>query len=306
MARKGRRQANHHGYLVIDKPSGWTSHDVVARVRKIVNESRVGHAGTLDPMATGVLPVAIGLATRTVEYLANADKAYRATLRFGVTTDSADVDGDVIATCDPSALTLTDIQVALESFRGEILQRPPMHSAIRINGQRLYDLARKGQEIEIEPRRITIPAMEIVQWQSPDLTLDITCSKGTYIRAIARDLGEVLGVGAHLTALQRTRTGTFLLADAVSLDDLDSRFQESSWADIAAPADSVIAHLPSVTMDDLESIHWYQGKVLNVNEPAWAGAAVRTYDVHGHWRGIGRMDDTGQTLQPVKVIPVEL
>jgi tRNA pseudouridine55 synthase len=305
MGKKGRRQALRHGYLVIDKPLGWTSHDVVARVRRIVGERRVGHAGTLDPAATGVLPVAVGLATRTVEYLAVADKAYRATIRFGITTDSADAEGEVIASADPSRLDLTEIHAVMDRFRGEIQQIPPMHSAIKVNGQRLYELARRGETIEVSPRTVVIKSFEIVDWSAPDLTVDIVCSKGTYIRSLARDLGEALGPGAHLAALRRTRTGPFTLTDALTLDDLETRLANGTWEDIALAPDAVLDALPRLDLDATESIAWGQGKPVRGQGMAWAASTVRAYDVHGFWRGVGLADDTGDSVQPTKVIPGE-
>ncbi|HYJ13158.1 MAG TPA: tRNA pseudouridine(55) synthase TruB [Thermomicrobiales bacterium] len=305
MGRKGRRQAVRHGYVVIDKPLGWTSHDVVARVRGIVAERRVGHAGTLDPAATGVLPVAVGLATRTVEYLAVADKAYRATIRFGVTTDSADSEGDVIAETDASGLDLAAIRLAMERFRGEIEQVPPMHSAIKVNGQRLYDLARAGVTVEIAPRTVVIRSLEVVEWSSPHLTVDIVCSKGSYIRSLARDLGEAVSTGAHLAALRRTRTGPFTLEQSLTLDDLVARLDNGTWDEIALPPDTVLSAMPRLDLDGKASIDWGQGKTVKGSGKVWAGSMVRAYDVDGFWRGVGLADDAGDTVQPVKVVPGE-
>lgn len=306
MVRKGRRQATRHGYIVIDKPVGWTSHDVVARVRRLVDERRVGHAGTLDPAATGVLPVAIGLATRTVEYLAAADKAYRASIRFGITTDSADAEGDVTSTVNASHLQLSQINEALPAIRGDIMQRPPMHSAIRVDGRRLYDLARKGEEIEVAARPVTIHQLDVADWSPPDLTLDITCSKGTYIRSIARDLGELVGTGAHLATLRRTRTGPFTLTDAMTLDDLADRLESDGWSTVAMAPDAVLDHLRVVELDTAQAMDWSHGKKIIMESAGPAAETIRAYDGHGHWLGIGQTDQSGHLLQPVKVIPMEL
>ncbi len=301
---RNRRHATHHGYVVIDKPAGWTSHDVVARARRIIGERRVGHAGTLDPAATGVLPLAVGLATRTVEYLANADKAYRATIRFGVTTDSADGDGDVIATADASHLSLDALRPVIETFTGDIMQKPPMHSAIKVDGKRLYELARAGKEAEVKPRPVTIHEMTVIGWNSPDLTLDITCSKGTYIRSIARDLGEAVGTGAHLGGLVRTRTGPFTLDDAISLDQLESRLASEGWTAVSLPPDAVLVGMPAISLDEDHSVAWSQGKRLAGLDVDGSEGPVRAYDTHDRWLGVGELDGDG-TVRPVKVIPVE-
>ena len=302
---KGRRQASRHGYVVIDKPAGWTSHDVVARVRRIVAERRVGHAGTLDPAATGVLPMAVGLATRTVEYLASASKAYRGEVTFGVTTDSADGDGEEIGRADTSPLTLQGIEAALEAFRGPILQRPPIHSAIKVEGKRLYELARQGVELDVRPRAVTIHSLTIISWRNPVLVIDVDCSKGTYIRSLARDLGEAVGTGAHLSGLRRTRSGPFGLDTACSLDELESALATQGWEAIALPPDAVLDQLPRLDLNEAELIDWGHGKPIALSSPIAAGSPVRAYDGHGTWRGVGESDLAGTLVRPVKVIPVE-
>ncbi|HEU5432398.1 MAG TPA: tRNA pseudouridine(55) synthase TruB, partial [Thermomicrobiales bacterium] len=198
-----------HGFLVIDKPAGWTSFDVVARARRLLGEKRIGHAGTLDPAATGVLPLAVGAARKTLEFLAEASKTYDAEITFGVETDTWDRDGAVVAMADAGELTRDQIAGALEPFRGSFAQTPPMHSAIKIGGRKLYQLARKGEEIERPARSVTIHALDLLGWESPVARLRVDCSKGTYIRSLAHDLGAALGMGAHLSALRRTRTGPF-------------------------------------------------------------------------------------------------
>lgn len=303
---KHRRQAVRHGYVVIDKPEGWTSHDVVARVRRLVGERRVGHAGTLDPAAVGVLPVAVGLATRTVEYLAESSKAYRAWITFGITTDSADRDGVVTSTHDPSSLDLKTIKLALDTFRGDISQRPPMYSAIKVDGRRLYDLARAGVEIDVEPRRVTIHDLRVVDWTSPVLCLDVDCSKGTYIRSLARDLGDAVGTGAYLSHLVRTRFGPFVIDDAVTLEDLERILGESGWAQVAYHPDWVMRHLSAVVLGPQESIDWGHGKPILVDTLDSLSATVRAYDAHGRWLGVGECDPTATSVKPVKVIPTEL
>ncbi len=194
------------GFLVIDKPPGMTSHDVVAWVRRGTGVKRIGHAGTLDPMATGVLVLCIGAATRLSEYVMSSHKVYTASIRLGIETDTYDADGQITATADASALTRSEVETALAHFQGEIDQIPPMVSALQQGGRRLYDLARQGIEVERAPRRVTLN-IHLLDLNLPDLRLRVECSPGTYIRSLAHDLGAALGVGAHLTALRRKASG---------------------------------------------------------------------------------------------------
>src|SRR6185436_17123998 len=199
-----------HGFLNIDKPPGMTSHDVVARVRRLARQKRVGHAGTLDPAATGVLVVALGLATRLVEYIQEATtKRYRAVIRLGATTTTDDAEGEVLATAPVPALDPLAIETLLDQFRGQIAQVPPMYAALHHEGRRLHELARAGIVVERAARAVTIEQLDVLDWSPPVLVVDVMCSKGTYIRSLARDLGQVLGCGGHLKALKRTAVGTF-------------------------------------------------------------------------------------------------
>jgi len=290
----------YHGYLVIDKPAGWTSHDVVGKVRRVLGERRVGHAGTLDPAAVGVLPVAVGLATRTVEYLSGAAKAYVADVTFGVTTDSADIDGIVTNVADVTALREPDVRAALATFAGDILQVPPMHSAIKVDGVRLYERARRGEDIAIEPRPVTIHEVRLESWQPPVARVYIHCSKGTYIRALARDLGEVVGTGAYMSHLVRIQTGPFSIADAIRIDDLEALVANSPWEHIALHPDAVLGHWPALVLNAGHAIDWRQGKPL-VQEGV--RGPVRVYDAAGTWLGIG--EGTDALVRPVKVVAEE-
>jgi tRNA pseudouridine55 synthase len=210
-----------HGFLNIDKPSGMTSHDVVARVRRVARQKRVGHAGTLDPAATGVLVLGLGNATRLIEYVQDStSKRYLATVHLGITTTTDDAEGQVLATSALPPLDIAAIEQALQPFRGQIAQAPPMYSALHHQGRRLHELARQGIVVERVARPVTIERLELLDWSAPLLKLDITCGKGVYIRSLARDLGAALGCGAHLQALRRTAVGTFLIEDAVPLDRL--------------------------------------------------------------------------------------
>jgi tRNA pseudouridine55 synthase len=214
------------GFINVHKPGAMTSHDVVAKVRRWLKQhgdnAKVGHAGTLDPLATGVLIICIGNATRLSDYVMHGTKRYRAVVRFGATTDTYDAEGAILQTRDTTHLTLDAVTAVLPQFTGAIQQVPPMYSAIKQDGKKLYELARAGQEVERPPRAVTIHAIHVIDANLPDVTLDVVCSAGTYIRSLAYDLGEVLGVGAHLAALTRTASGTFALEDATTLDALEA------------------------------------------------------------------------------------
>jgi tRNA pseudouridine55 synthase len=210
------------GVLLVDKPGGMTSHDVVDRMRRILRMKRIGHAGTLDPMATGLLIILVGKATKLSQYLMSLDKEYEGTIRLGETTDTQDADGDVVATRPVPALTEAQVQEMMQTFIGDQYQTPPMFSAKKIAGVPLYKLARKGQEVEREPRFIRISSFVLTRFAPPDFDVRLRCSKGTYVRTIAHDLGEKIGCGAHLAALRRTATDRFHVNQAVSLDALET------------------------------------------------------------------------------------
>jgi tRNA pseudouridine55 synthase len=231
-----------NGVVVVDKPDGRTSFDVVARVRRVLGERRVGHTGTLDPMATGVLPICVGEATKLVPFLMSGDKEYEAEALLGVTTDTLDATGKVLTTVDAALVTAEQLAAIVPRFTGTILQRPPMHSALRVDGKRLYELARKGQEVEREARPVVVHAIDVVAVELPRFRLRVHCGKGTYIRSLVADMGEALGVGAHLTALRRTRVGTFTLADAVTLDALSPALA------LRSPAEALADH-PALRLD---------------------------------------------------------
>ena len=210
-----------HGILLIDKSPGMTSHDVVRRLRRLLGTRRIGHTGTLDPMATGVLPVAVGEGTRLVEFLMEGDKEYLATLRLGIATTTQDAEGEIIEERSWQGIDRQALEAAVAGLRGDILQVPPMYSALKRDGVPLHRLARQGVEVERAPRPVTIFALEILRVELPLVEIAVTCSKGTYIRTLAHDLGQSLGCGAHLTALRRTRSGPFVAADCLSLEELE-------------------------------------------------------------------------------------
>ncbi|MBK8026437.1 MAG: tRNA pseudouridine(55) synthase TruB [Chloroflexi bacterium] len=263
------------GFLNVDKPAGMTSHDVVNRIRRIVGTRQVGHAGTLDPMATGVLIICVGAATRLSEYVMSEVKVYRAIVHLGVETDTYDADGTVLAELDPSDITLEHILATLPRFQGEIHQRPPAYSAIKQGGHKLYELARKGKIVEVPPRPVTIHAIDILNWASPRLTVEVTCSAGTYIRSLAHDLGEALGVGAHLAGLARTTSGEFQLADAIVLDTLIAG--QNATAHLIPPTRALRKH-PRVTLDLEAELNLRHGRAAALSAEFPDGQTIMAFD----------------------------
>lgn len=289
-----------HGYLVIDKPAGWTSFDVVARARRLLGVKRIGHAGTLDPAATGVLPLAVGLATKTLEYLNDATKTYLAEVTFGVETDSLDRDGRVTRVGETEGLTVETVANVLPHFRGPQEQVPPMHAAIKVGGQKLYELARRGEEIPRAPRPITIHRIELLEWDPPTVTLLVDCSKGTYIRSLARDLGAAVGCGGYLSNLVRLRSGPFHLCQAITLDELARAELPWSWPWLAVHPDVPLLEWPALILDEGAARRWSQGMTIPA---AGATGPIRVYDTAGNWLGVGYADATGKGWRPHKVVP---
>lgn len=235
------------GLLNIDKPAGMTSHDVVAVVRRGIGIKKIGHAGTLDPMATGVLILCIDRATRLSQYVMKHDKTYEAKIRLGIETDTYDADGQVVASSD-QVVNRVDFEAALEQFRGDINQMPPMYSAIKKGGKKLYEMARAGKSVELEPRPVTIHQLELMRWDFPFADIQVICAAGTYIRSLAYDIGQTLGVGAHLTALRRTRSGAFSVEDATSLGDLQTAFEDGDWNKFLLPPNLAVADMPRLDL----------------------------------------------------------
>ncbi|MBA3416562.1 MAG: tRNA pseudouridine(55) synthase TruB, partial [Chloroflexia bacterium] len=264
-------------------------------------ERKIGHAGTLDPAATGVLPIAVGSARKTLEYLSGADKTYVARVTFGVETETEDAEGTVTAVRDAAALDAAAVEAALAGFLGPRLQIPPMYAAIKVGGQRLYEIARRGETIERAPRPVVIHWLELLAWEPPTATVLVDCSKGTYVRALARDLGAALGPGAHLSGLVRTRSGPFRIEDAITLEALAALPLPEAWPEIAVPPDAPIQHLPTLLLDPDQTRRWRQGLPL----PA-AGVAgeCRAYGADGAWLGIGRAAEDGAAWRPAKVVAV--
>ncbi len=232
-----------NGVLIIDKSAGPTSHDVVASVRRVLRMKKVGHTGTLDPAATGVLPIVLGKATKLSRYLVGCDKSYRGVVTLGVTTDTLDAVGEVLEE-KPVDVTEEQIEAVLEQFRGDIKQVPPMYSAKKIDGKKLYELARQGVEVEREAKDVRIDELKLVSFDGTDIVVDVTCTSGTYIRVLALDIGEALGCGAHLSALRRTRVGSFDLSSAITIDDLADEPQKAQELTLSM-GDALVA-LPAI------------------------------------------------------------
>ncbi len=237
-----------NGIIIIDKPAGWTSHDVVAKLRGVLKEKRVGHGGTLDPMATGVLPVFFGRATRAVQFCESFDKEYIAGLRLGLVTDTQDITGTVLHTSDVTA-SMADVKQAALKFTGVQEQLPPMYSAVKIGGKKLYELARRGIEAERKPRQIIVDAIEVLGRHENDYLLRIACSKGTYVRTLCHDLGGFLGCGGTMSSLRRTRAGVFTEADAVPISDVEAAAAAGRIGALARPVDSLFCDCPPVYID---------------------------------------------------------
>jgi tRNA pseudouridine55 synthase len=282
-----------------------TSHDIVARIRKLLGQKRVGHTGTLDPLATGVLPICVGQATRVAEYLSEGGKAYRATIRFGVETTTYDAEGAIVGEA-PVDLTRVEIEAALPEFLGEQEQAPPVYSAIKRDGKPLYKLARAGEDVTPEPRRVRIDALSIVSWETPDLTLDVECGKGTYIRSLAFDLGRRLGPGAYLAGLIRTRSGPFTLDQSVTLEELEVALADDTWRALLHPADEALSDWSKVILDEEGERRLRNGQALSLSpESITAGTAanetIRGYASDGRFLGILRWDSNVSVWRPYKV-----
>ncbi len=304
-----------NGLLIIDKPQGMTSHDVVAQARRLLREKRIGHAGTLDPMATGVLALCVGYATRLSEYLLGEDKAYEGVIKLGEQTNTDDAEGEVISTRPVPAIGEDDLRRLKALFSGEIAQVPPRFSAIQKSGQRAYALARKGETVELEARTVTIHSIHLVIYDDGRLTTDdrddvhrpssivirVRCSAGTYIRSLARDIGVALGCGGHLSALRRTQAGAFTLHDAITLEQLEQAAKEGRAEALLLPMERAVAGWPAVQLDDEQTRKLLNGQKLTLTPALSQGerGLVRTCDARNHFIAISRWD--GKMLAPVKV-----
>ena len=297
-----RRKEPLSGILNVDKPAGMTSHDVVDVVRRISGQRKVGHAGTLDPMATGVLLLCLGQATRVAEYLVAGRKRYRATIVLGMTTDTYDVDGEMASSGGRTDFSREEVDAGLAAFSGHIEQVPPMYSALKRDGQPLYKLARRGKTVEREPRPVVIYETTLLDWEEPSLIVEVVCSSGTYIRSLAHDLGQRLGGGAYLASLVRLSSGSFELEDAVSLARLEEAFQHGQESAYLIPSDEALLDWPAMVVGVDEVRRIVHGQPLPGEQPAAAEMRLcRAYSVHGDFLAIMAYEPERGWWQPKKV-----
>ncbi|MBD3307042.1 tRNA pseudouridine(55) synthase TruB [candidate division KSB3 bacterium] len=305
-----------NGILLIDKPAGMTSHDVVAAVRKLGRIKKVGHAGTLDPFATGLLMLCLGKATKISQYLVGHDKTYVGVMKLGETTDTQDRTGEVIARQPTAAVSPEALTHALKQFEGPQSQLPPMFSAKKVGGRRLYDLARTGKTVEREPQAVTIYALDLLDVDWPFVRFRVACSKGTYIRTLAHDIGQVLGCGAHLTALQRTAIGPFALSDAMSLDQFARAVEQGEEEQCLIPLDTALACFPAISLPDQAATRLAHGTrvllpaqvVEQVQQGEETAQMMRVYRASGTFIALASMtivhqnEETLCQFQPIKVL----
>jgi len=286
------------GVLLLDKPSGLSSNAALQRARRVLQAEKGGHTGTLDPLASGLLPLCFGEATKFAQFLLDADKGYRATVRFGVTTDTLDAEGNVLST---SAVTLDRpaVEALLAASLGAQMQTPPAHAALKYRGRAYYEYARAGEDIPRLPRVVRIDRLALLRWEPPDAIVDVTCSKGTYVRVIAADLGERAGCGAHLSGLRRTRTAGFEVEDAVPLETLEALPDEAERR--LLPVDVLVAHLPRAEIDAAAAAAFLHGQAVAV-----AHAAAGPCSVYGEGRLLGVADVAGGLAQPRRSLAAHL
>ena len=272
------------GIVIVDKPQDWTSQDVTARLRRVFHTRRIGHGGTLDPMATGVLPIFVGRATRGVEFFEHAEKTYETVLRLGLTTDTEDITGAVL-TETPVSVTDEQIEAALAAFRGEIMQVPPMYSALKVNGQKLCDLARKGKTVERQPRPITIHELTLLERGVNTLRLRVRCSKGTYIRTLCKDIGEELGCGGCMESLRRVSAGEYTIDDAVPLQELLDTTQAAKYL---RSVDTMFRNYPAVTLTANQETRCRNGNAFSVKLPE---GTFRAYSQSGEFLMLAKVEN---------------
>ena len=273
-----------NGIVIVDKPEGWTSQDVVSKLRGVLRTRRIGHGGTLDPMATGVLPVFVGRGTRAVEFFEHAEKCYETVLRFGITTDTEDITGTLLEE-KPVSLTREELDAALEQFRGEIFQVPPMYSALKINGQKLCDLARKGKEVERQPRPVTIFELTVLEFTGNTARLRVACSKGTYIRTLCKDIGQALGCGGCMESLRRVQAGAYTIEEAVPLAALVECADPESYL---RPVDTMFVQYEAVTLTEKQALRCRNGNSFTISLP---DGTYRAYDQTGAFLMLGKVEE---------------
>ena len=272
-----------NGIVIVDKPQNWTSQDVTARLRRVFQTRRIGHGGTLDPMATGVLPVFVGRGTRGVEFFEHAEKTYETMLKLGITTDTEDIWGSVL-TQSPVSVTEEQVEAVLSRFRGEIMQVPPMYSALKVNGQKLCDLARKGQQVRRQPRPITIHQLNLLEQGEDTLRLQVRCSKGTYIRTLCKDIGEALGCGGCMQQLRRTSAGEYTIEEAVPLEAL---LEAEKPEEFLRPVDSMFRSYPALTLTANQEKRCRNGNSFSLSVPE---GTYRAYSESGEFLMLGKVE----------------
>ena len=290
------------GIILLDKPKGFSSNAALQKVRWLLNAEKAGHTGSLDPLATGVLPLCFGEATKFSQYLLDADKGYETLMQLGVTTTTADAEGEVLER-RPVTVGRTEIEALLPRFRGEISQIPPMYSALKRDGQPLYKLARAGEVVEREPRSVTIARLELLSCEAEQARLAVDCSKGTYIRTLVEDIGQLLGCGAHVAELRRTKAGPFDLSRTVTLEELERVHAEGGNEAVdqfLLPVDSGLQHWPLLQFSEHSSFYWLQGQPVRAPEAPKFGM-VRVQDHNGRFIGIGEVSEDGR-IAPRRLI----
>jgi len=310
LATEKRRVEVTDGILNVNKPAGWTSHDIVVKIRGLLKGPKVGHAGTLDPAATGVLPILVGRGTRIAEYLLEWDKEYRAVLRLGHTTDTQDATGTVLATHSLDGLTDEKIRAAMAPFRGQIAQMPPMYSAVKVAGVPLYKSARAGKTVERQSRTVEIHELDVLGIAGSDVTMRVRCSKGTYVRTLCADIGEALGVGGHLLSLERTRVGPLTVERALTLDEIGARILAGRLADDVLPLDAALDMLPAVVVDERTAERVRHGAAIPSGAGRWATTyhgtpAVRVKDAAGRLLAVGKVSSESAGSDTVPDIAIE-
>lgn len=295
-----------HGILNMYKPPGITSFQVVAKVRRLTGTKRVGHAGTLDQQACGVLPIALGQANRVIEYLHGESKVYRAQIELGLTTDTYDSVGQIVSKSDVSSVTLERLRATLENFKGLIWQVPPSYSAIRYQGRRLHELTRAGIQVPIAPRQVNIYRLELLGWDSPFFELEIECSKGTYIRSLTQDIGQALGCGAYMKALSRERYGPFFRGGSVSLDELELSCRDGAWVDLLYPLDEVLLSWQAVILGEGKEKAVRQGQQVGWGYPNTSANKCRAYNVNGYFVGVLKNEIGDSRWIPEKIFNLTL
>ncbi|KOR32270.1 hypothetical protein TI05_08345 [Achromatium sp. WMS3] len=302
MGQRHKNGRNITGILLLNKPIGITSNTILQQVKRLYKAQKVGHTGSLDPLATGMLPLCFGEATKISTYLLDADKHYQVRVRLGITTTTADMEGDIVETAPWQHISKIQIRNLLKNFEGEIEQLPPMYSAVKHKGERLYNLARQGIEVERTPRRITIYSVKLLEWEPPEFDLDLRCSKGTYVRTLAEDLGKLAGCGAHVNALHRVGVGPYQEANMVSTEAIEAAARTSLEAldALLLPIETALEHWPELRVSEASAFYLKQGQAVLIPKTPTQGL-VRLFTKSGIFLGIGNITDDGK-VQPKRIL----